>query len=103
MCVCVCVCVCGVLLHSKFECVHMNVSFPGKIQCVHAKLLQLCLTLFNPMDCSPPGPSVHGILQTRMLEQVAMLSPGDLPNPGIELTSLRSTCIGRCGQKFYRL
>ena len=30
--------------------------------CVHAKLLQLCLTLCNPMDCSPPGSSVHGIL-----------------------------------------
>ena len=29
---------------------------------------QLCLTLCNPMDCSPPGSSVHGILQTRILE-----------------------------------
>ena len=29
------------------------------------------LTLCNPMDCSPPGSSVHGILQTRMLEWVA--------------------------------
>ena len=37
------------------------------------------------MDCSPPGSSVHGILQTRILEWVAMPpSPGDLPNPGIE-------------------
>ena len=33
---------------------------------VHAKLLQSCLTLCNPMDCSPPGPSVHGILQGRI-------------------------------------
>ena len=39
--------------------------------CVHAKLLQSCLTLC-PMDCSPPGSSVHGILQTRILEWVAM-------------------------------
>ena len=31
--------------------------------CGRAKLLQLCLTLFNPMDCSPPGFSVRGILQ----------------------------------------
>ena len=35
---------------------------------------QLCPTLCNPMDCSPPGSSVHGILQTRILEWVAMPS-----------------------------
>ena len=34
---------------------------------------QLCLTLCNPMDCSPPGSSVHGILQARILELVAVL------------------------------
>ena len=39
-----------------------------------AKLLRSCLTLHNPMDCSPPGSSVHGILQTRILEWVAMPS-----------------------------
>ena len=33
---------------------------------------QSCLTLCNPMDCSPPGSSVHGILQARMLEWVAI-------------------------------
>ena len=33
---------------------------------------QLCLTLCNPMDCSPPGSSVHGIPQTRILEWVAI-------------------------------
>ena len=32
---------------------------------------QLCLTLCIPMDCSPPGSSIHGIFQGRMLEQVA--------------------------------
>ena len=37
-----------------------------------AKLLQLCPTLCDPMDCSPPGFSVHGILQARMLEWVSM-------------------------------
>ena len=40
---------------------------------VHANLLQLCLTLWDPMDCSPPG-SVNGILQARTLEWVAMPS-----------------------------
>ena len=41
---------------------------------VEVKVLvaQLCLTLCDPMDCSPPGSSVHGILQARMLEWVAI-------------------------------
>ena len=39
-----------------------------------AKLLQSCLTLCDPMGCSPPGSSVHGIFQSRILEWVAMLS-----------------------------
>ena len=47
-------------------------------------LLQLCPTLCNPIVCTPPGSSVHGILQARTLECVAIPSPGNLPNPGIE-------------------
>ena len=39
---------------------------------LHAKSLQLCLTLCNPVDRSPPGSSVHGILQARILEWVAI-------------------------------
>ena len=42
--------------------------------CMHALSLQLCPTLCNPMDCSPPGSSVHGILQVRVLEWAAMPS-----------------------------
>ena len=41
---------------------------------MHAKSLQSCPTLCNPMDCSPPGSSVHGILQARILVWVAMPS-----------------------------
>ena len=36
------------------------------------KSLKLCLTLWNPIDYSPPGVSVHGILQARILEWVAI-------------------------------
>ena len=36
------------------------------------------------MDCSPPGSSVHGILQARILDWLTFPPPGDLPNPGIE-------------------
>ena len=45
---------------------------------------QLCPSLCDPMDRSPPGSSVHGILQARILEWVACPPPGDLPNTGIE-------------------
>ena len=40
--------------------------------CMHAKSLQSCLTLCDLMDSSPPGSSVHGILQARTLEWVAI-------------------------------
>ena len=40
---------------------------------MHAKSLQLCLTLCDPVYCSPPGSSVHVILQARILEWVTML------------------------------
>ena len=33
---------------------------------------QSCLTLYDPKDCCPPGPSVHGILQVRILECAAI-------------------------------
>ena len=39
--------------------------------CVHV-CAQSCLTLCDPTDCSPPGSSVHGILQARILEWVAI-------------------------------
>ena len=45
---------------------------------------QSCPTLCNPMDCSLPGSSVHGIFKLRILEWVALPSPVDLPNPGIK-------------------
>ena len=54
-------------------------------RCVYVCLVtQSCLTLCNPMDCSPPGSSVHGILQARILERVAISFSGDLPDPEIE-------------------
>ena len=39
---------------------------------VKVLVAQLCHTLCDPMDCSPPGSSVHEILQKRILEQVAI-------------------------------
>ena len=39
-----------------------------------SKVAQSCLTPSDPMDCSPPGSSVHGIFQARVLERGAMPS-----------------------------
>ena len=58
--------------------------FHSMNMCTCAKSLQWYLTLCDPMDCSPPGSSVHGILQARVLERLPCLPPGDLPDPGIE-------------------
>ena len=63
--------------------------------CVHAKLLQLCLTLCNAMDCGPPGSSVQGILQARMLEWVAMASSRGSSRPWDQTHVSYISCIGR--------
>ena len=55
--------------------------------CVHAKSLQLSPPLCDHMGCSPPGSSVHGISQTRILEWVSTPSSRDLPNSGTESAS----------------
>ena len=59
-----------------------------------AKSLQSCPTICDPADGSPLGSSVHGILQARILEWVAMPSfRGNLPDPGIEPMSLTSPAL----------
>ena len=47
-------------------------SIPAAAAAAAAKLLQSCPTLCNPMDCSPPGSPVPGILQARTPEWVAI-------------------------------
>ena len=70
-----------------------------KISILPKLILCLCMLshvqLFaSPMDCSPPGPSVHGIVQARIPEWLPFPSPGDLPDPGMKPASCVS-CIGR--------
>ena len=57
--------------------------------CVHAKSLELCLTLCDPVDSSPPGSSVHGTLQARVPECHALLQ-GIFPT---QRSNLRLLCI----------
>ena len=55
---------------------------------VCAQLLRSCPIIWDPMDCSPSGSSVHRILQARILEWA-----GDLPDPGIKPASLTSPAL----------
>ena len=56
---------------------------------------QLCLTLCIPMDCSPPGSSVHENFQARILEQVAIFFSKESPWPKDWIYVSCVSCIGR--------
>ena len=58
-----------------------------------------CLIFLQSQDCSPPGSSVHGISQARILEWVVISFSRDLPDPGIEPMFPCVPCIER--QIFY--
>ena len=60
---------------------------------VVAQSLESGLTLCDPLDCSLPGSSEHGILQARIPQWVAMPSTRDLSDSGIEPTSLMSPAL----------
>ena len=62
-----------------------------------ALVAQACPTLGDPMDCSPPGFTVHGILQAKILAQVAIPFSRGSSHPGIKLWS------PHCRQIFYCL
>ena len=72
-------------------------SCSGLLWCSSSHLCMLSLfsrvRLCDPVYCSSPGSSVHGILQARILEWVAISSSRDLPDPGVELES-HVSCIG---------
>ena len=55
-------------------CVQLGGGVGAACVCMQAKSLQLCPTLCDPIDRTLPGCSVHGTLQARILESVAMLS-----------------------------
>ena len=61
---------------------NLTVIFGWGIQAVkdiYSEVVQSCLTLCNPMDCSLPGSSVHGIFQARVLEWVATAFSPNMP------------------------
>ena len=64
-------------------------------RCMYAKLLQSCPTLCDPMDYSPPGSSVYGLPQARILKWVAMPSSRGIFLIQVKLTSHYLSCTGR--------
>ena len=62
---------------------------------VYAKSLQLCPTLWDPMDCNLPGSSVHGILQARILEWVAISFSRGSSQPRDRTCIPYISCIGK--------
>ena len=63
--------------------------------CVHAKSLQSCPALCHSTDCSPPGSSVHGILQARKVAWVAMCSSRASSQPRDGTLISYVSCAGR--------
>ena len=62
--------------------------------CVRS-VIQSCLILYDPMDCRPPGSSVHGISQTRKPERVAISSSRGYSRPRDPTRISCVSCIGR--------
>ena len=65
------------------------------LMCVCAKRLQSCLTFYDPMNCSLPGSSVHGILQARILQWAAMPSSRGSSGPSDRTRVSYVSCTGR--------
>ena len=73
------------------------------LQCMKVKreseVAQSCLTLSDPMDCSPPGPSVHGIFQARVLEWGAIAFSDSIfkiaAKPGVQATQPEQCLISQ--------
>ena len=61
--------------------------------CVCAQLLQSCPTFCDPMDYSPPGPSSVGFSRQEYGSGLPDPPPGDLPDPGIKLSSPASPAL----------
>ena len=73
-------------------------SVEEKLSKGFGKVVKSCLTLRDPMDCSLPGSSIHGISQAGYWSRLLFPSPGDLSNPGIEPVSPVS--LTKAGQFF---
>ena len=74
---------------------HAHVNYKIQYLCVCVLVAQSCPALCNPMDCSPPGSSIHGILQARILEWVAIPFSRGSSQPKDQTRVSCISCIGR--------
>ena len=89
------------IIHSCLFCiitVRVETSWRGKsITLIHhladTLVTHSYVTLCDPMDCSPPGSSVHGILQAKILEWVAFPSPGIFSSLGLNSPTLQADSL----------
>ena len=73
--------------------IHFLINSLGSLPlCVKVKVTQSCLTLCDPMDCSPPCSSIHGIFQARILKLVAISFSRGSSQPRDQICV---SCIGR--------
>ena len=77
-------CLLPLLLLPSFAFTFLHDFFLSFTYYVYSEVAQSCPTLCNPMDCSLPGSSVHGIFQARVLEWIAISFSRGSSNPGIE-------------------
>ena len=82
------------LKHLLKTCLLCATSVPS-IACMHAKSLQSCPTLYDPLDCSPPGSSVHEMPQARIPEGVAISFSRESSWPTDQTHVSCVSCIGR--------
>ena len=87
--------------HYHYLCEEMVILLEPRLE--HHRLHQVCVFMLShfscvqlcrPMNYNPPDSSVHGILQARILEWVAISFPRDPPNPGIKPESLSPALVG---------
>ena len=74
----------GVGCHFLLQCMKVKSESEGT---------QLCPTLSNPMDCSPPGSSIHGIFQARVLEWGAIAFSVSFPWSPLNCILCKSSCL----------
>ena len=87
--------ICDYLKSLNFKCILTSLYWHSPplmitdfdIMCRHTQLLQSCLTICDPMDCSPPGSLSMGFFREEYWSGLPWPPPGDLPNPGIETSS----------------
>ena len=66
--------------HVQEFCLHLSRQVVSSLACVHAKSLQSCPILCDPMGCRPPGSSIHGVLTSAIISASVHSTPSQISN-----------------------